>query len=85
MARDEEERATEASPTEPSGPRQSEMGGGALTTCPSCGYEVNPREASYGVTDPSVGLVCPNCGASLGGVDEPHPGQLAAPEGTAED
>ena len=34
-------------------------------TCPECGADVQPREASYGVNDPSAGLACPSCGALL--------------------
>ena len=83
---DREERVTEGSPVEPSGPRPGDMGGSALVTCPGCGYEVNPREAAYdGASGATEALVCPNCGAELGGVDDPHPGKLAAPEGTAEE
>ena len=34
-----------------------------LVRCPSCGASVVPREGSYGVDEPSVGLGCPSCGA----------------------
>ncbi len=32
-------------------------------TCPDCGANVQLREASYGVNEPTAGLACPSCGA----------------------
>ena len=36
-----------------------------LVRCPSCGADVVPREGSYGVNEPSVGLACPSCGSVI--------------------